>query len=50
MIKQDNGGVETVLIDYSILEPIGNFVPPTAGKAIAWNPAGEATKTAIYGR
>ena len=44
MIKQ-NGALKTMLINYSILEPIGNFIPIEAGKAIA----GEATKTAADG-
>ena len=34
---------KTVLINYSILEPIGSFIPITAGKEIAWN----AAKTAV---
>ena len=38
-----------MLINYSILEPIGNFIPMTAGKVIAWNAAGEAVSTAVDG-
>ena len=40
---------KTVLINYSILEAIGNFIPIMAGKVIAWNAAGEAAKTAVDG-
>ena len=40
---------KAVLINYSILEPIGNFILITAGKVIAWNAAGEAVKTAVDG-
>ena len=40
---------KTVLINYSILEPIGNFISITDGKVIAWNAAGEAAKTAADG-
>ena len=36
-----------MLINYSILEPIGSLIPITAGKVIAWNAAGEAAKTAV---
>ena len=45
MIKQNNAAIKTVLINYTILEPIGNFSPSTAGKVIAMNAAGEAAKT-----
>ena len=44
MIKQSNGALETVLIKYDILEPIGNFIPTSAGKSTVWNAAGEAVK------
>ena len=40
---------KTVLINYSILKPIGNYISITAGKVIAWNAAGEAAKIAVYG-
>ena len=40
---------KTVLINYSILEPIGNFIPIMASKVIAWNAAGEAAKTVVDG-
>ena len=49
MIKPINGALKTVLINYNILEPIDNFVPITAGKAIAWNAAGKAVKTVVDG-
>ena len=39
----------SVLINYIILEPIGNFISIMAGKVIAWNAAGEAAKTAVDG-
>ena len=45
MIKQNNGTLKTVLIKYSFLESIGNFIPITASKAVALNAAGEAAKT-----
>ena len=48
-LKQTNGASNTVLINYKIQEPIGNFIPTTAGKAAALNPAGEAAKTAADG-
>ena len=31
------------------METIGNFIQLMAGKAIAWNAAGEAAKTAVDG-
>ena len=37
------------LINYSILEPIGNFISIMAGKVIAWNAAGEAAKRTVGG-
>ena len=37
------------LINYCIMESIGNFISITAGKVIAWNAAGEAAKTAVDG-
>ena len=40
---------KTVLINYSILEPIDNFVSIKVGKVIAWNAADEAAKTAVDG-
>ena len=36
-----------MLINYSIVEPIGNFILITTGRVIAWNAAGEAAKTAV---
>ena len=39
----------SALINYSMLEPIGNFISITAGKVIAWNAAIEAAKTAVDG-
>ena len=36
-------------MSYSIMEPIGNFIPIMTSKAIAWNAAGEAAKTAVDG-
>ena len=41
--------ITKMLINYSILEPIDNFISITAGKVIAWNAAGEAGKTAVDG-
>ena len=45
----NNGALKTVLINRSILEPIGNFIQTTASKASAWNATGEAGKTAADG-
>ena len=47
--EKNNGALEAVLINYSILEPISYFIPTTASKAIAWNAADEAAKTAVDG-
>ena len=38
-----------MLINYSILEPIGNFIQITAGMVFAWDTAGGAAKTAVDG-
>ena len=38
-----------MLINYSILEQIGDLISLTAGKVIAWNTAGELAKTAVDG-
>ena len=38
---------KTVLINCSIPEPIGNFIPITAGKVFAWNAAVETANTAV---
>ena len=46
-MKQNDGSFRTVLINYSVLEPIRNFTPTTAGEATAWNAAGEAAKIAV---
>ena len=40
---------KTLLINYSIWEQIGNFIQITGDKAIAWNSACEAAKTAADG-
>ena len=47
MTKQENGALKTVLIDYNILETIGNFIPTMAGKAATRNAAGETAKTVV---
>ena len=49
MIKENNAALKTVLINYCVLEPIGNFIPTTAGRAVAWNAAVDAAKTAVDG-
>ena len=49
MTIQNNGALNTVLINHSILEPIGNFIPTIANKATVWNATGEAAKTAVDG-
>ena len=49
MIKQNNVALKPVLNNYSIQEPIADFIPSTAGKAAAWNAAGEVRKTAVDG-
>ena len=46
MIKQNNVALKTVLINYCVLDPIGNFITTTADIATDWNAAGEAAKTA----
>ena len=48
-MKQNNDALKAVLIIYSILESIGNFIPTTAGNALYWNAAGEAAKTVVGG-
>ena len=42
MMKLNNGALKSMLINYSIHEPIANFISITAGRVIAWNAAGEA--------
>ena len=49
MVQTTTTTTNSALINYSILEPIGNFIPITAGKVIALNAAGEAGKTAVDG-
>ena len=46
IIRQINGALKTVLVNYGILEPIGNVIPSMAGKAVVWNAAGEAAADA----
>ena len=48
MMKQTNDALITVLINYSILDAIGN--PTTAVKAIAWNAASKAAIIAVDGK
>ena len=47
MTKQANCALKIVLIDYTILETIGNFIPTMVGKAAARNAAGETAKTVV---
>ena len=49
MIKQSNGALKAVLVNYSILEPIGDLNLLTAGRTAAWNAAGKAAKPALDG-